>query len=307
MMFPVFSWKSFRLPFKFTKVFVANFLEDNVRRNSSSGGAFYALSRYVLRQHGFVIGAAYQGTDVHHIVIADMSDIEKLQKSKYTPSSLSGLNLDTVLLAGKPVLFSGTPCQVKSMHKRYKDEENLILVEIACHGIPRRKEYEDYISANDIVRIDFRCKRDGWKNYLIEYETSDGKLHYEAPQENKYYQKFLSGEIIRKGCYTCKSKFFSSGADFTLADAWGVNDFASELDDNKGSSVIILHSHKAERIWEKVKGDFKWRQISLMKAIRFNPCIIRPLKSDRVMIEYVDIFCCMMESWTNRIVRLFHF
>lgn len=306
MMFSVLSWKSLSLPFKFTKVFVANFLDDNVRRNSSSGGAFYALSRYVLRQNGFVIGAAYQGTDVRHVVITDMSDLEKLHKSKYAPSSLAGLNLDDILFMGKLVLFSGTPCQVKFMHTKYRDVENLILVEIACHGMPRRNEYEDYILANNIVRIDFRCKRDGWKNYLIEYETSDGKLHYDVPQENMYYQKFLSGESLMKGCLVCKSKYFSSGADFTLADAWGVNDFASELDDNKGSSVIILHSNKAEKIWEKVKGDFQWRQTSLMKAIRFNPCIVRPLKSERIMIEYVDVVCSMMGSWMARIARLFY-
>lgn len=274
--------------FKRKRVFVANYKGMDVRLNSSSGGAFYAIASYVLTQGGIVVGAAYKGTDVEHIAITDKSDLWMLQKSKYAPSSLKYLDMDQLLSTGKLLLFSGTPCQVKVMHQRYGAFKNLILLEIACHGVPTKKTYDDYIRENDIVKIDFRCKKKGWKNNMIEITKSDGSVVCEDAKDNKYYQQFLSGEIIRKSCFTCQSKYFSSGADFTLADAWGINDFASDLDDNKGSSIVILHSLISNEIWNGIKDIFCYKKISLADAIRYNHSIIRPNNSKPLILERLD-------------------
>ena len=44
------------------------------------------------------------------------------------------------LLDGKEVLFSGTPCQIAGL-KQYlkKDYENLLTVDIICHGVPSKR------------------------------------------------------------------------------------------------------------------------------------------------------------------------
>lgn len=287
-MIGTFSLKSILFSLKPRNVYAANYKGADVRYNSSSGGAFYAIASYILSQDGIVVGAVYKGTDVVHVAITDISDLFMLQKSKYAPSCMKDLDMDQLLSSGKLVLFSGTPCQVKAMHRRYGVCKNLILLEIACHGVPTKKAYDDYIRENDIVKIDFRCKKKGWKHNMIEITKADGTVVCEEAKDNKYYQQFLSGEIIRKSCFSCQSKYFSSGADFTLADAWGINDFAPKLDDNKGSSIVILHTAKANYLWSQIKDKFEYKMIKLREAIRFNSNIVRPNGSSSIFIEKLD-------------------
>ena len=112
-----FSTFSILFSFKPRTIYVANHHLQEIRHKSSSGGAFYAIASYVLSQNGIVIGAAYRGADVEHIAISDKSELWKLQKSKYAPSSLKNINMDNLLALGKLVMFSGTPCQVKGIAK----------------------------------------------------------------------------------------------------------------------------------------------------------------------------------------------
>lgn len=296
-----FSLSSIFFSLKPRTIIAANHHSCEVRCNSSSGGAFYAIASYVLSQKGIVIGAAYQGTDVEHIAIYDKSDLWKLQKSKYAPSSLKNINVDELLTTGKLVLFSGTPCQVKGISKRFGHRKNLLLIEIACHGVPNKKDYDKYIRENNIVKIDFRCKKNGWKNNLIELTYSDRSVVYEEARENPFYKDYLSGKIIRNGCSTCQSKYFSSGADFTLADAWGINDFAPRLDDNIGTSIVVIHTKQSKRIWREIKHNFLYKNISLREAIRFNANILRPANSPKLFIERIDPILCFLQLTINHI------
>lgn len=286
-------------------ILAVNHLDDSVRFRSSSGGAFYALAHYVLGQNGVVIGAAYNGTDVEHIAVTDVSDLWKLQKSKYAPSSLSGIgkiieDIDSARL----VLFSGTPCQVKSLGVRLRKKfKHLLLVEIACHGVPTLESYRDYIAQNNIAKIDFRSKRSGWKEQMIEITRSDGTVYYEQSKANSFYQRYLSGEIIRKACFSCSSKYFSSGADITLADAWGINDFAKDLDDNRGSSLVFLHSSEGKNIWKSVSTNFIVRQIGLADAVRYNSSIVRPLDSSPLLVERICLLKENLLIWGWQILR----
>lgn len=279
------SWRSLLMPFRCGKIFAVNHVDLSVRNSSSSGGAFYALAMYVLEHGGYVVGAGYNGINVEHMVVDRKEDLWKLQKSKYAPSSISKIDLPLLLKTGKQVLFSGTPCQIKGL-ARYKDEfPNLILVEIACHGMPTRKSYFDYIERNDIVKIDFRCKRNGWKATEIEVVKKDGSILYEKNVQNEYYKNFLEGKIMRRSCYTCQSKYFTSRADFTLADAWGVNDFAPELADDRGTSLVLVHTKAAFVMWSVCSKMFSSKRVSLIDAIRYNAGIVRPIDSMPIFVE----------------------
>lgn len=286
-------------------ILAVNHFDDSVRYRSSSGGAFYALAHYVLEKKGVVIGAAYNGTDVEHIAVTDVSDLWKLQKSKYAPSSLSRVKkIIEETDAARLVLFSGTPCQVKSQGEKLRKKfKHLLLVEIACHGVPTLASYRDYIAQNNIVKIDFRHKRSGWKEQMIEITRNDGSVLYEPSKTNSFYQRYLSGEIIRKACFSCTAKYFSSGADITLADAWGINDFAKELDDNRGSSLVFLHSSEGRAIWKSVSNDFCVHPIGLTDAIRYNSSIVRPLGSSPLLVERICLLKETLLIWGWQIMR----
>lgn len=268
-------------------IYAANHLSDSVREGSSSGGAFYSLALAVLKQGGAVIGAAYNGTDVVHILVDRFDELDKLRKSKYAPSSLRRLIKDKAWLKynNKPVLFSGTPCQVKAFRTQNRSLTNFYYVEIACHGVPTLESYKKFIEENNIVSIDFRCKRNGWREEEIEMVKSDGSTVFEKLGDNAYYKAYQNGYNISKACYDCHAKYFTSGADFTLADFWGVEAFAKSLDDDKGTSLVLIHSKRGECLWNQVSKDFVTQQIKLIEAILWNPCIVRAIGSKPIWIE----------------------
>lgn len=247
------------------------------RENSSSGGVFYELSKWVINQGGVVIGAAYgnNAAVVQHIAVDNFQDLPRLQKSKYAPSSLSDSSVSEALQQADTrwVLFSGTPCQVKSIRQKYHGSK-LLLVEVACHGVPKREVYQQYIKENQIAKIDFRCKKpDGWQG--IEIIHDDGRVCYEKTTENSFYRNYSDGSILREFCHHCAAKHFSSGADFTLADFWGIEAFAPEMNDGKGASVVFLHTGLAKKLWLEVSSQFNQKKISFYEATHWNPCIYR--------------------------------
>lgn len=286
-MVKTFSLTSLLLPFRCGRILAAKHKSNNLRKESSSGGVFGQLATWVIEHGGVVIGAAYVGTDVQHIVIDKISDIWRLQKSKYAPSSLKNPTIKQTLSFAESrwVLFSGTPCQVMSIKSKYGNMSKLILVEIACHGVPRIDSYRAFINDNGIENVDFRNKRIGWKNYEIKMQHKDGSVTYHNPMDVPYFRDYMTGETMQKRCFNCVAKYFRSGADFTLADFWGANEFVPEMDDDMGVSLVFLHTQKSQQLWSKVASLFVTRKVPLSNAIRYNSSVVRPAKSQPIFIE----------------------
>lgn len=274
------------------RILAAHNVDDDVRLNSSSGGVFHALACWVLQHGGMVIGAAYGDTayEVKHVVVDKMENLPQLQKSKYAPSSMADPMIAETLTTAeeKWILFSGTPCQVKAVRKRYGNLSKLLLVEVACHGVPTKEAYHSFLKANDIVKIDFRCKRKGWKNSEIEMVHSDGRISYQRSVDNAFYQDYAKGKNLRKSCFACPAKQFKSGADFTLADFWGVESFRPELDDDKGTSIVFMHTKKSKRVWFDVSKDFCSKSVSFYESTHWNPCVYRSVNSDITIREQLE-------------------
>ena len=73
-----------------SKVIAANHKNNEIRMNSSSGGAFYEFAKYGLEQQGIVWGAAFTTPYyVEHIAIETLKDLSRLQKSKYLQSDIT--------------------------------------------------------------------------------------------------------------------------------------------------------------------------------------------------------------------------
>lgn len=244
---------------------------DSIRERSSSGGAFFRLVQSVLAQAGVVYGSAYN-PDKNRLEITSTEEtaLERIQKSKYI-ESFAGSSFSRVkkdLKGQRKVLFCGTPCQVKGL-KHYLqvnkvDDSNLITVDFICHGVPSSLCFEEYISkfrkrGGKILNIDFRNKSynkngQGWHDlsFRVDYETAKSVVvPYAPPYYLNYYKLFEDGVILRRCCYNCKLPS-QSAADFTLADFWGIYKYRPSLDDNKGLSIIKMHTPKAEQYWDRI-------------------------------------------------------
>ena len=74
-------------------------------------------------------------------------------------------------------------------------------------------------------------------------------------------QCMFKGYSIRKSCFDCCFKSESKIADITIADCWGCENYISELDDNKGLSMVICHSNKSDELIGILKENGNSRKI----------------------------------------------
>ncbi len=259
--------------------------DTDTRLASSSGGIFTALSQYVLCQGGVVYGAAYdESFHIKHICIEDRSSLHKLQGAKYAQSDLNNVFLDVQnrLKNQQIVLFSGTPCQIGGLKAYLRTEyDNLITVDFICHGIPSPMVWEKYIdylvqSFGHIRSINFRDKSTGWSNYRysIRFLSENGAEHVVPSGDNLYMQLFVQDFINRTSCTNCHFKGFARQSDFTVGDFWGVWDILPEMDDDRGTSVILVHSEKAKVLWNLLEKSLVYKEISLADVSQQNPSVL---------------------------------
>lgn len=243
-------------------IFAAINANEEIRMASSSGGVFSALSETLIADGGVVYGAAFDNDwSVCHIRVDDITCLERLRGSKYVQSKINNTykEVEADLKCSRIVLFSGTPCQVKGLKLFLrKSYENLITVEVVCHGVPSPKVWQSFLTEinphdKDITSIQFRNKKRGWSSYSIEIQTKDESLFSDYARNCLYINGFIQNLYIRPSCSNCPAKSGSSMADITLADYWGVSAQYPELNDEKGVSAILTHSEKGEGLVQKAQ------------------------------------------------------
>lgn len=239
-------------------VFAAWHLDTAIRHESSSGGVFTALAETVLGQGGVVCGAAFDDDGaVKHILIGSSADLPRLRGSKYVQSEISPAlynRVQALLLQGRPVLFSGTPCQVAALSGFLgKPFDNLFCCEIVCHGVPSPLLFARYLQdfrdqGENVKKISFRNKITGWKTYSISRQRSNEEEILVAASADPYITAFLHDYSLRPSCYACKFKSRPQG-DITLGDFWGVAKKFPEYDrDDKGTSLVLVNTGKGEAL-----------------------------------------------------------
>lgn len=247
---------------------------ENTRFSSSSGGVFFELANLILSdENGVVYGAAFDSlNEVKHIRIDKITDIYRLQKSKYLQSRINTTFIEILndLKSSKNILFVGTPCQIKalSLFLSNKNKENLITVDIACHGVPSLKIWNTYLDSikadKKNIKVDFRDKQAPWHNYTISIlKKNSDRLVFERSDKNPFMKGFVYNLYNRPSCHNCPAKNFSSGSDLMLADYWGIEKFYPDFDDDKGTSLVITKTLKGEILFNRIKKNFKFIETDL--------------------------------------------
>lgn len=247
------------------KTYAVKSKDEQVRLNSSSGGAFYLFAKYVLENGGVVFGAAFdEKFKVRHDFIENLSELGKLQGSKYVQSDIGDnyVKAEKFLQEGRLVLFSGTPCQVAGL-KTYlgKDYENLLALGLICHGVPSPRAWEKYLAEitkehnSTPQNVSFRHKSKNSDGYGFRVEFTDDKIFYEKQSKNKYLQVFLKNYCLRLSCYNCNFKNYDALSDIIIGDFWGIENYLPNFYDEKGISILIVNSHRGASILKTVKQD----------------------------------------------------
>ena len=260
--------------------------DDAVRKESSSGGMFTLLSKYVLDKKGAVCGAVFAPDfqTVYHGWAENMEQLAPLRSSKYVQSDtgLAYKKAKEYLDAGRPVLYSGTPCQIAGLYNFLgKDYENLYTADIVCHGANSVTAYQSFINefagGKEIEKINFRDK------YHFEWSTSlavyfkDGSVKKAVWNDNYWNKGFLDGVINRINCHHCPYACAERVGDISLGDCWQVHRYNKAYDDRKGTSLVLVNSEKGRKLFDIVSQQMKLCQsVPLEEMRKYNGQLNRP-------------------------------
>ena len=287
-------------------------IDNHIRVNSSSGGFFSVLSEYILNRNGVVYGAAFDDVfNVFHTRVETKASFPKLRGSKYVQSRIGQTFTQCKhdLDQGKQVLFSGTPCQISALgHFLRREYENLIKVEVVCHGVPSPMIFKKYLeesilSSGDnkvITKVNFRTKLEGWKKYYftVEYnENGMSKVYNECVTDSLYMKGFLNDLYIRPSCFECPAKNFTSAADFTIADFWGQDIAFPEFDDDKGVSAVFLNTKKANSLFSQLEMITQERRYT--DFIHYNPSLIQSAKMTLLYSKFWNLYAISKQVKTS--------
>ena len=267
---------------------------DDVRKKSSSGGAFTLLAEFVLQNKGVVFGAGFnENLEVNHLSVEKIEDLDKLRGSKYVQSDIKDtyLKVKENLEIGRVVLFVGTPCQTAGLSSFLnKDYGTLFKCDFICHGVPSPLVFKKYITyleekyKDKVIEFKFRNKDKGWRQTGQQMGTAikfkKGKVKYFMPAYKDFFMNgFLADVYLRPSCHECKFKSIPKDySDITFADFWGVNSICPELNDKKGTSLVLINTNKGEQLFNKVKDNFYHKECDFYKSIKRNPVLLNPIK-----------------------------
>ena len=268
-----------------TRAYASAATNEDILQNSSSGGLFTAIATTVINNGGVVYGAAWVKGEIHHIAVETEAGLTRLRGSKYVQSALdkSFVEVRDYLSSGRRVLFSGTPCQIAGLRAFLrKDYDNLLNVEVACHGAPSPKVLRKYMQVlheqyGDDVQLNFRSKPEGWKEYKVTAFIGNKHFFFEGQKENLFMKGFMRELYSRPICHECPFKAGVSGADITLADFWGVENVLPEFPSYNGVSLVLTHTMKAERIFHGLQGVIT-KEVELEKAIPQNGALLHSVE-----------------------------
>ena len=260
--------------------------KEGVRQNSSSGGIFHALAENVLQDGGIVFGAAWDDKwEVSHQSAENETELAALQVSKYLQSRAEDVyqRVRQELIAGRKVLFAGTPCQCAALRTfLHRDYSNLLLVDFICHGVPSPAVWRRYLAARsggaEIHRISMRNKNLSWERFLLAIFFKKANKYLAADLNTDLYLKgFLQNLYLRPSCHACHFCRQNRPTDITLADFWGVVEELPEAYDGKGTSLLFIHSEQGERIFFQLEVR-KW-PIEFAKGVKHNPAMVKTAKT----------------------------
>ena len=263
---------------------------NDIQRNSTSGGIFYPIANTVLKNGGTVYGVTMdKNLVVKHIPVRKEDDLHKLQGSKYVQSGLGNCypEIKGQLEKGDQVLFSGTGCQVAGL-KRYlkKDYKNLLTVDLICHGIPSPGLFGDYTKylgkkyGGRIISYKFRQKNSNVaQSYDTKIRIQKGEKITEkivSGNNDPFTINYLQNVLQNKECYRCKFASLKRTADITLGDYWGINEVHPNFSNGNSVSLVLLNTDKALSIWDDIKSELEFLPTQKHKILKHNHQLSQP-------------------------------
>ena len=279
--------------------FACQSIDPQTRKNSSSGGFFTHIAQHILDKDGIVFGAAFTPDwQIAHSHIDKTKDIPRFQGSKYLQSNIGDClkQVKTFLTQGKPVLFSGTPCQIAGLNNFLSatntNTKNLLTIDLVCHGVPANKIYQQYLDHiqtqhNDtITKINFRHKPNGWKKFGMHITFHQTTPYFKDITNDPFIIGFLKNYYLSDACYTCKYANTDRQGDMTIADFWGYQNTPELPDDNTGITLVITNNQKGLSAFKKTLPALNYTEKTYNEAAAGNRALNKSASKNRRYDEF---------------------
>lgn len=275
-----------------TRAFGCYNQDDCVRKYSSSGGIYTLIAVQTIRAGGIVYAACWDNQHyVEHRALRTEEEIKQSCGAKYISSRIGDVfqqvfdHLDRKVR----VMFVGLPCQCEGLlnylTQKKADLQLLTVVDMICHGVTGEKTWRMYLKEEEsskraqLVSINMRDKTNGWTGYGWKLDFSNGISEVRHHDQNIYMRGYKNDLFLRPACYQCPFKGIERKTDLTLGDLWGGDHLAPDLcADNKGTSLVLIHSEKGMSLFEAMKDQLNWQAVDALCAAKLNPSIVEATK-----------------------------
>lgn len=245
------------------KAYAAWSNDEEERRTSASGGIAIEMYKYAVSNGWLTVGAVQnEDFSVSHKMVSSFEELAAFKNSKYVFSDAYAVfpEIRSALKDNKKVLFIGLPCQVAALRKLFRDNENLLLVEVVCHGttpFSYLKQHIDMLSkkyGKTATRMSFRDPHTYTYTYTFTLYDEEGKLFYaKRTKDGDTYQfGYHRAVSYRENCYHCCFAKPERNADITIADYHGLGLSAPCKFNAQKVSLILENTTKGSAFVDKL-------------------------------------------------------
>lgn len=280
------------------KAFAAWSSDKEERRTSASGGVAAEVYKEALRECYHIAGAKQNEDFTVTLHASDKAEsIKDFKNSKYVFSSAYALypEIKDLLGQGEKVAVIGLPCQIAALRRIFRDNENLLLIEVVCHGTTPHSYLMQHIRALEhqtgekSVRMSFRDPELYTYTFTFTlYNADNHRIYAQRTKDGDTYQFGYHRTVTyRENCYHCPFARDRRIADVTLSDYKGLGEMAPCSYDNTKVSSVLVNTSKGEAfvkhlieiqrivaderpVREPIEGDLQLRQPSIKTPARFD-------------------------------------
>ena len=257
---------------------------QEIRIDSTSGGIFSELAFKMFDQGGYVAGAVYdENFAVSHILTNDREKLKDIRSSKYVLSLTDKLfpDVQEKLKNGDKVLVCGAPCQIVALYAYLKmDYVNLVTCDFVCKGVNSPLVFNKYIKwledkyQSKAVKIKAKDKTEGWHKFSMRVDFENGESYVKDRYNDPFFVGYLQTPLFTMpACFSCQFKGVSQKSDIQLADFWGIENIDKSMDQDLGTSLVILNSDKGTEYFNSISGNLISKEFTMEDAIPGNSAI----------------------------------
>ena len=255
---------------------------DDVRMDSSSGGFFTLVSKYLLLKGFYIIGVIFDDDflGAHFEITKSFDRVKQMRKSKYIEADLNNVYKDaeSILKQGGNILFTGLPCQIagflKFINGKYKNQ--IITIDLFCFGNGSPVIYLNclfdflnvHFNTTEITKVDFRHKPFLENSHTV-MDVQVGEKSVVIPARDfPYYLGYVNRLVFREACYNCRYHNIKRISDFTAGDVPGDRD-------PFGENIVLCNTIKAQELLREIE-----KETAGVKLIVADNLLIQEIKSN---------------------------